>query len=101
VVCPDVVGLAADFVFFLEFSEFDAAADVGEGEGDLVVFQNNKFLLSRRGRGFNRQLGGGGVSDFRDGGGSLLLDRLARPGCGSGLLVLAGVVEVGRQEGAT
>ena len=48
---PDVLGLAADFEFMLELGEFDAAADVGEREGNLVVFQDDEFLVGRRRRG--------------------------------------------------
>ena len=40
---PDPAGLAADFEFVLELGVFDAAADVGEGEFDLVVFQDDEF----------------------------------------------------------
>ena len=40
--------LAADLELFLELSEFDAAPDVGKGEDDVFIFENDSFLLGGR-----------------------------------------------------
>ena len=53
------LGFLADVLLVLELSKFDAAADVGEGEGDLVVFEDDEFLLGRRGRSLDAQTCGG------------------------------------------
>ena len=73
----DAAGLAADVEFVLKLRKLDAAADVGEGEVDLVVFQDDEFLFSRRGRGLDGELGGGGLDRRLDGGLGFLQGFLA------------------------
>ena len=90
-----MVRRAADFQFVRELGEFDAAADVGERIGNLVVFQDYEFLLGWWGRGFDRELSGGRGGNVRDYGRALLLGDFAGFGLGRGLLVLAGIIEVG------